>query len=326
MAAATASVSGYLLSGDWETFNAKQPNLSLLPGTYVNGDMCTYASSGTLLNCNTAVPTVGTWGALNYPSWSSGTPFVKMTAAGVFTLDTNTYAPSSGIALTALATQAADTIDMNATGGSAVPTAIAMPTCTTGADLYNTSTHSWSCVSSGGTLTNPITFAASGGAAPGATFNGSAAVTVSYNTLGADAAGAATAAQSAAETYANSVNTTGTAAGLSGISFSSLTDSSSVTWAIASAQVANANLTLAHGTSTRSLNLTGLVNGGSYVVILKQDSTGGAAATLGTGCTWYEGGSAGFTNITTLALTTTASAINVLAFTYDGTNCYSNLR
>jgi hypothetical protein len=108
--------------------------------------------------------------------------------------------------------------------------------------------------------------------------------------------------------------------------FASQTDSSSVTWAIGSALIANASLTMAHTTSTRAINLTGLVNGGSYVVILKQDSTGGAAATLGTGCTWFQGGSSGFTALTTLALTTTASAINILAFTYDGTNCYGNLR
>jgi len=37
------------------------------------------------------IPTVGTWGALNYPAWTTGTPFVKMTAAGTFALDTNTY-------------------------------------------------------------------------------------------------------------------------------------------------------------------------------------------------------------------------------------------
>jgi hypothetical protein len=34
---------------------------------------------------------IGTWGALSYPTWTSGTPFVKMTAAGTFALDTNTY-------------------------------------------------------------------------------------------------------------------------------------------------------------------------------------------------------------------------------------------
>ena len=38
-----------------------------------------------------AIPSVGSWGALNYPTWVSGTPFVKMTAAGTFALDTNTY-------------------------------------------------------------------------------------------------------------------------------------------------------------------------------------------------------------------------------------------
>jgi hypothetical protein len=109
-------------------------------------------------------------------------------------------------------------------------------------------------------------------------------------------------------------------------SFSTLTDGSSVTWAIGSALLANSTLTLVHTTATRSINLTGLVNGGTYVVVLKQDSTGGAAATLGTGCTWYQGGSSGFIASTTLALTTTASAINILAFVYDGTNCYANLR
>jgi hypothetical protein len=108
--------------------------------------------------------------------------------------------------------------------------------------------------------------------------------------------------------------------------FSTLTDSASVPWAIGSAIVANSTLTLVHTTSTRALNLTGLVNGGSYVVVFKQDSTGGAAATLGTGCTWLQGGSTGFTTLTTLALTTSGSATNILAFTYDGTNCYANFR
>jgi len=46
------------------------------------------------------IPTVGTWGALNYPTWTTGTPFVKMTAAGTFALDTNTYLTTSAAALT----------------------------------------------------------------------------------------------------------------------------------------------------------------------------------------------------------------------------------
>ena len=41
------------------------------------------------------IPSVGTWGALNYPTWTSGTPFVKMTSTGTFALDTNTYLTSN---------------------------------------------------------------------------------------------------------------------------------------------------------------------------------------------------------------------------------------
>jgi hypothetical protein len=47
-----------------------------------------------------SIPTVGTWGALNYPTWASGSPFVKMTGLGTFSLDTNTYLTSSAIAST----------------------------------------------------------------------------------------------------------------------------------------------------------------------------------------------------------------------------------
>ena len=37
---------------------------------------------------------VGTWGVLNYPAWTTGTPFVKMTATGTFSLDTTIYLSS----------------------------------------------------------------------------------------------------------------------------------------------------------------------------------------------------------------------------------------
>ena len=69
------------------TWNAKEPAISTgTTGQYWRGDKTwqTFPS----------IPTVGTWGALNYPSWTTGTPFVKMTAAGTFSLDTNTYLTS----------------------------------------------------------------------------------------------------------------------------------------------------------------------------------------------------------------------------------------
>ena len=52
-------------------------------------------ASGTLalLSDIPIIPTIGTWGTLNYPVWTTGTPFVKMTAVGTFALDTTTYYP-----------------------------------------------------------------------------------------------------------------------------------------------------------------------------------------------------------------------------------------
>jgi phage protein D len=136
-------------------------------------------------------------------------------------------------------------------------------------------------------------------------------------------AGAATAGQVVALNASGLVDNTM----LPSPAFSILTDGSTVTWAINSATLANATLTLNHATASRTINLTGLVSGGTYLLVFKQDSTGGATATLGTGATWYQGGAAGagYTPSTTLALTTTANAINILAFTYDGTNAYANL-
>jgi hypothetical protein len=106
---------------------------------------------------------------------SSGSPLIHELA--VFTTATNIQPIAVGatntvlngntgadptwgaLPLGAVATQAANTVVMNATAGTAAPTAVAMPTCTTGADLYNTSTNSWSCVSTGGTPSFPVTVA-----------------------------------------------------------------------------------------------------------------------------------------------------------------------
>lgn len=103
-------------------------------------------------------------------------------------------------------------------------------------------------------------------------------------------------------------------------SFAAQTDGATITWAIASAKCANASLLFTTHGGSRALNLTGLVNGGSYVLTIKQDATGGEGLTLGTGCTWkVSNGGAG-----AITTSTGANAIDVLAFTYDGTNCYAN--
>jgi hypothetical protein len=102
--------------------------------------------------------------------------------------------------------------------------------------------------------------------------------------------------------------------------FVAQTDAATVTWAIGSAQVANANLTFTVHSGSRTLNITNPVNGGSYVLQIKQDATGGEGLTLGTGCTWkVSNGGAG-----AITPSTGANAIDVLAFTYDGSVCYAN--
>ena len=79
-------------------FNLASSTLLTLPANFAVGayTITNPGASGTLA-LTSQIPSVGTWGALNYPTWTSGIPFVKMTAAGVFALDNNTYITTSGV-------------------------------------------------------------------------------------------------------------------------------------------------------------------------------------------------------------------------------------
>lgn len=98
-----------------------------------------------------------------------------------------------------------------------------------------------------------------------------------------------------------------------------LTDSATVTWAIGSALYGNQHLTFTVHSGSRTLNVSGMVSGGNYTLILKQDSTGGEGLTLGTGCTWKVIGGGGGA----ITPSTGANAVDVLAWTYDGTSCFA---
>jgi hypothetical protein len=111
-------------------------------------------------------------------------------------------------------------------------------------------------------------------------------------------------------------------------SFGALTDGATVTWAIGSAVCANASLLFTAHSGSRILNLTGLVNGGSYTLIIQQDSTGGEGLTLGSGCgTWYvarPGG--GWTGGGTVTPSTGANAYNTLSLFSTGSACFLNFQ
>lgn len=101
--------------------------------------------------------------------------------------------------------------------------------------------------------------------------------------------------------------------------FTTQTDGATITWAVASKLFANARVTLG---ANRTLNVTGLVDGGSYVLKVIQDGTGSRTLTPGTGCTWLvSNGGAGVFGLTT----GTPNAVDVIAFTYEGTNCLVNI-
>jgi hypothetical protein len=82
---------------------------------------------------------------------SSATPSAVALPTGCtngvnYSTATHTWSCASVVVpLTSVASQAADTVVMNATGGAASPTAVALPTgCANGVN-YNTTTHGWSC-------------------------------------------------------------------------------------------------------------------------------------------------------------------------------------
>jgi hypothetical protein len=101
--------------------------------------------------------------------------------------------------------------------------------------------------------------------------------------------------------------------------FQPLTDGTTVDWPVNGQMCGNASLLLtAHGGS-RTLIVSGLVDGGSYVLTIQQDGTGGEGIALGTGCTWkVSNGGAG-----TIAPSTGPNAIDVMAWTYkaNGSTC-----
>lgn len=119
----------------------------------VSGTTFTGAFSGTLN---------GSVGAIT-PATGS---FTNLTATGTVTLP--------AIALSGLATQAANTIVANATGSSASPTAIAVPSCSTSSSALNWTTSGGASALTCNTAVNAATLGGATFASPGAIGSGTA--------------------------------------------------------------------------------------------------------------------------------------------------------
>lgn len=91
-----------------------------------------------------------------------------------------------------------------------------------------------------------------------------------------------------------------------------LTDGATITWTV-SGIVNNATVTLG---GNRNLAFSGLTNGQSGTLIVKQDGTGNRTLTLPASSKVINGGTG------TITLSTPANSIDILTYTYDGTNIY----
>ncbi len=128
----TAGTISYLTdnSANWDT--AYTNRITSLTTTGSSGAATLISNTLNIPNYTLSGLGGGTWGTLNYPTWVSGTPFVKMTAAGTFALDTNTYLTGNqSITLSGAVT---------GTGTTAITTTIATPGTLTVSSTNSTAT------------------------------------------------------------------------------------------------------------------------------------------------------------------------------------------
>jgi hypothetical protein len=253
------------------------------------------AASDTLLQGNAAAD----------PGWVAIGNCVSNGGALQYATATHTFSCHT-LASADIPNNAADT-----TGNAATATALAVNPTDCGAGTYAVSIDA----SGNLTCTAPSTL---GYVLGGSSLTGSGALLKD--------SGAGTAALSSSTCgvtkLASGVVSCSAVADLPGSAYPTVTDASPVAWNLGSSFTTNGHLTLAHGTATRALNISNPVTGGFYTLIVEQDSTGGAAMTLGSGCTWkLVNGGAG-----AIVLSSAANSIDILVFTYDGTNCYTSVR
>ena len=92
-----------------------------------------------------------------------------------------------------------------------------------------------------------------------------------------------------------------------------LTDGANISWDVSSGTFATVTL----GGNRTLDNPTNLENGGTYVLIVKQDATGSRTLAYGNAYQWPGG--------TDPILSTAASSVDIFTFVSDGTVMYGNI-
>ena len=161
----------------------------------VSGAVASVANSdGTLTISPTTGSVVASIALSHANTWTGNQTSARWIASTGFDISTATtaghYLRNNGTDYVDSAIQSADvpTLNQSTTGNATTATNLASyPSLCSGSQFsQGLSSGSNNCATpSGGTTTNALTFAATGGASPGTTFNGSAAVTVSPTTIGA---------------------------------------------------------------------------------------------------------------------------------------------
>lgn len=274
-------------AGDCHDAGSSRPG----SGQIIGRVLSTNASGGTYLVSLAGLDDQGaTAGSGTVNSGTAGQLSYYATSTNAVSGNANANISGGTLTLGVSGSQAGGVTLVNATSGSI---ALAPPTGALGTTTITVPAGSGTVATS---ATSPITESAAGVVACATCTTNASALTANLPVVGGGSQAAATLA----------------------IAPSTLTDGATITWAIASAYTANATVTLG---GNRTLNITNPQSGGTYILRILQDATGTRTLTLGTGCTWkVSGGGAG-----AITLSTAANAIDVLAFYYDGTNCYANL-
>jgi hypothetical protein len=339
--------SGNLSAGSITASNYASTPISLsYTGSTINWNPTTGANAAITLTQNStlsfsATPLVGSYGTVVLTQDGTGNRTITLpTIVGV----TNKVLGSSSGTSIALSTSASakDILNFYYDGtncywnigqgyGSAATASFTLTTTGTGAATLSGTTLNIPSVSStvnAGSISGTIAVANGGTGATTLTGyikgTGTTAMTASANIPVADVTGAA---PLASPTFTGTVTTSTINTGaLSATSVTTpiyastpqvLTDGTSISWNPTLGL--NASVTLA---GNRTLSFTSTPAAGSYgTLVVTQDGTGGRTITLPSTTNKVLGSTSG----TTIALSTTANAKDILNFYYDGTNCYWNI-